>query len=575
MALPARKSNPVVEALRPASTPLLYAGLFSLVSNLLYIAFPIYTNQVFGRVLVSQSQATLLVLTVGIGFVFLVSGVIDALRSRVLTALGVGFDQRVAPQVFDALFDAAVRREPGAKTQALRDLDLFRGSVTGPAVGVLFDVPWIPIFLGVLFIIDPIIGMVTVAGGVVLLGLAFAQDRTNRSTVKRANDAALQSYTFTEAALRNGEVVRAMGMLPSLRTQWAVFRHNAVDSASTAADRSSGFAEAIKLVRMSVQILIIAVGALLVLRGDIGAGLLFANMILSARALAPIERAVGSWNALITARQAYDRLVALMADYDPPIAATDLPRPTGRLTVERVNFAAGGRLLLAGINFTVEPGQTVGIVGPSGAGKSTLVRLLVGVWRPVNGAVRLDGGDVFAWEREAFGRAVGYLPQDTELFAGTVRDNIARFRRDASDEQVVEAARLAGAHEMIVRLQNGYDTEVGEGGVTLSVGQRQRLGLARALFGDPVMVVLDEPNAALDGEGEIALRQALTALKARGVTLIIVAHNGATLRTADRLVLIKDGAVAMVGPRDEVLARIGQGSQPGPKPVEVPVQAAG
>ena len=314
-----------------------------------------------------------------------------------------------------------------------------------------------------------------------------------------------------------------------------------------------------------IQVAVIAIGAYLVILRQIPSGLLFANMILAARAMAPIERLVGSWKILFEASQAYRRLEAALAGYEPPVPTTRLPVPTGSVTVENVNFAPTGApaLVLIAVSFGVQPGEMVGIIGPSGAGKSTLARLLVGIWKPLNGAVRLDGADVYTWEREDFGRHVAYQPQDTELFAGTVRDNIARFRPDIDDADVIRAAQLAGAHDLIVRLPNGYDTDLGEAGVGLSAGQRQRVGLARTLFGDPKLVVLDEPNANLDAEGEAAMMSALAGLKERGVTIILISHKPSSFALADKLLVLRDGKVSMFGPREEVMGHLtGQRARP-------------
>ena len=560
-------SSPLARAMRLGLAPVGFAALFSLVSNLLYLALPIYTNQIYSRVLASQSGSTLVLLTLGCAFVFLISSIIDHYRAQVLSVFGVVFDQQVASRTFAALFDAVVRRR-GTRAQALRDLDAVRGAIGGNAIGILFDLPWMPVFMLVLFVIDPIIGVTTLIGGVVLVILAFLQDRATHAALKEGNEAAIQSYSFSEAALRNGEVVRGLGMLPTIGRQWARLRFQSVSATSRAAEAGGFYASAIRFVRMVIQILIIAVGAWLVVERTIPSGLLFANMILASRALAPLERVVSSWKSLFDAVQAYKRLDKVLLEYEPPEPVTRLPTPNGRLTVEQVNFAPAGApaLVLINLNVAIEPGEFVGVIGPSGAGKSTLARLMAGIWKPNGGTVRLDGADVYTWDREDFGRNVAYQPQDTELFAGTVRDNIARFRADAADEDVIAAAQMASAHDLILRLPKGYDTDLGEGGAVLSAGQRQRVGLARTLFGDPKLVILDEPNANLDQEGEGALIRALGTLKEKGTTIVLISHKPAVFQQADKLMLLLNGQVAQFGPRDEVLARISGKPQPAQRP---------
>ncbi len=550
--------NVLGRALREGYRPALVAFGFSLVSNLLYMALPLYTYQVYGRVLTSQSLPTLISLTAITLFVFAISSVIDDVRARILINYGVALDQRVSGRVFTSLFDAAVRGDSGSRAQALRDLDQFRQSLTGIAAAAIFDVPWIPVFLFALFIIDPLVGAVTLIGAFILLGLAIAQARATQSALKDANDAALRSYGFTDAALRNGEVVRAMGMLPTLGQAWAKYRAITIERGAAAAEASNMYNDIIKAVRMGMQVLIVAIGAYLIVTGKIHSGLLFANMILASRALQPIEKIVGSWEPLNGMVRAYLRLNALLSRAEPPSIATALPRPLGKLSTEGVNFAPPGmqRLALANINFALNPNEVLGVIGPSGAGKSTLARLLVGIWKPLQGVVRLDGADVFTWDRSDFGRYVGYLPQDTELFAGTVRNNIARFRDDVSDEEVVRAAQLAGVHDLVLRMAKGYDTDVGEGGAVLSAGQRQRVGLARAMLGNPPFVVLDEPNAALDAEGEEALMRAIDAMKAGGATVVIISHKPGVFRAADKMLVLRDGRVELFGPRDQVMARL-------------------
>jgi PrtD family type I secretion system ABC transporter len=566
--------NMLGRALREGYKPAAVAFAFSLVSNLLYMALPLYTYQVYGRVMVSQSQSTLLMLTLVTLFVFAISSVIDDFRARILINYGVVLDQRLSGRVFTSLFDAAVRGEPGARAQALRDLDQFRQSLTGIAAAAFFDVPWIPVFLVTLFIIDPLVGAVTLAGACLLVGLAIASTRATQSALRDANEAALKSYGFTDAALRNGEVVRAMGMLPTLGKAWAHYRRITIERGAAAAEASNMYTDIIKAVRMGMQVLIVAIGAYLILKGKIHSGMLFANMILASRALQPIEKIVGSWEPLNNMVRAYERLNKLLSATEPPSSVTALPRPLGKLSVEGVNFAPPGaqKLVLTGINFAVEPSEVLGVIGPSGAGKSTLARLLVGIWKPMNGVVRLDGADVFTWDRADFGRYVGYLPQDTELFAGTVRNNIARFREGVTDEEVVAAAKLAGVHDLILRMPKGYDTDVGEGGVVLSAGQRQRVGLARTLLGNPAFVVLDEPNANLDAEGEDALMRAIDAMKANGATVVIISHKPGVFRAADKMLVLRDGRVELFGPRDQVMARLVKPAQP-PAQTQPQVQA--
>ncbi|THD82077.1 MAG: type I secretion system permease/ATPase [Phenylobacterium sp.] len=563
-------NNVLTRALGEGKRPFIVAAVFSFFTNVLYLALPLYTFQVYGRVMISQNQATLWLLTLMTVFVFFVSSAIDDFRARILINYGVALDQRVSGRIFSGLFDAAVRGDPSARSQALRDLDTFRQTLTGVAAAAFFDLPWIPVFVVVLFLINPLVGMVALLGGFALLALALMQEKAIRPASREANDAALKSYSFTEAALRNGEVVRAMGMLPTLGAAWARHRAVTIERGAAAAEASNLYTDLIKATRMGVQVLVIAVGAYLILKGKIHQGMLFANMILVSRALQPIERIVGAWEPLNNMARAHGRIMNLLENAEPPVLATTLPRPTGKLAVEGVNFAPFGaqRLVLANINFRIEPGEMLGVIGPSGAGKSTLARLLMGIWRPVNGAVRLDGADVFTWDRADFGRYVGYLPQDTELFAGTVRANIARFRDGVADAEVVQAATLAGVHELILRMPKGYDTEVGEGGVVLSAGQRQRVGLARSMLGDPAFIVLDEPNASLDAEGEDALMNAMEAMKAKGATVVVISHKPGIFRSADKLLVLREGRIDLFGPKDQVMARL-------MKPTEVRAIEAG
>jgi len=549
------KKNIVLEALVKGKTAFVSAAVFSLASNLLFLALPIYTNQVYSRVLTSHSESTLIVLTLGVLFVFLISGLLDHYRAEILTHFSVEFDKELSSQTFSALFDQVVRRVGGSQAQALRDLDFVRQSISGNAVAVLFDLPWAPLFMAMLFFVDPWIGALTLFAALTLMVLAFFQDRATHSSLKGASDAAIKSYSFTDAALRNAEVVRALGMLPTLGTAWYNFRQTSLRLAVVANERGSFYTNAIKFVRMSAQIGVIGLGAYLVVENKISSGLLFANMMLASRALAPFDRVVGSWKNLFDAAQAYRRLEKMLFDYEPPVPGTQLPTPKGTVTFENVSFAPAGAaaLVLTAVSLMIRPGEMIGVIGPSGAGKSTLLRLLVGIWKPNQGTVRLDGAEVYTWERGDFGRHVAYQPQDTELFAGTVARNICRFQQEADDADIVRAAKAAGAHDLILRLPKGYDTELGEAGSILSAGQRQRVGLARTLYGDPKVVVLDEPNANLDADGEAALAEAITELRSRGTTIVMVSHKPNVLAQADKLMMIRNGRVELFGPREDVM----------------------
>jgi PrtD family type I secretion system ABC transporter len=533
------------------------AALFSFCINLLFLGSPLYMLQVYDRVLASGSRDTLVMLTVALVLALATMAALDAIRASVLVRCGVGFDARLSARLMTALIDRGARSGGARQAELLRDLDQVRQFLAGVAVLAIFDLPWMPIYVAVLCLLHPVLGLIALAGGLGLLVLAALNELVTGPPLRRANEAALRSYGVTDSALRNAEVIQAMGMQAGLLARWQRDRSDMLSSQAVANDRNATVSALTKFTRLLLQSLILGAGAWLALDRAVSPGVIFAGSLLMGRALAPIEQLVGAWKQLVGARQAYRRVRGLLIAEPERRIGMALPRPQGRLSVERLVYAPPGaeRPLLKGISFELAAGQGLGLIGPTASGKSTLARLLVGAWQPTLGHVRLDGAEISDWNRADVGRQVGYLPQDIELFAGTVRDNIARFT-DAAPADIVAAARQAGIHEMILRLPNGYETEIGEGGAALSGGQRQRIALARALLGGPRLLVLDEPNAYLDADGELALTRTLDELKAAGTTLVVIAHRPAVLATVDQLLVLRDGAVEMLGPRAEIVARL-------------------
>lgn len=578
--MPRRSSTSVLRtAFFLCGTYVFAAGIFSLVINLLNLAQPLYMMQVFDRVLGTGSLSTLAMLTLAVGGVLLVLALIDDVRSRILIGWGIRIDAMLAAKLMAVEVERASQAGGGGPAgQTLRDLDKVRQVVTGSGTIAFLDLIWMPVYLGICFILHPLLGITVVSGAGLLLVLAILNQVVVTRPLAEAGGHAQRSYRLADASLRNAEAVQAMGMLPGLLRVWRNERLSFMSRQATASRRSSMLMAAIRLLRTGLQVAILAVGAWLSVRQDITPGAMYAAMLLGGRAVQPVDQVAGVWSQLVEAVTAARRVDRAL-EQQLREQQMQLPDPEGNLTVEGVTFAAPNTevAVLRGVSFMLPAGESLGIIGPTAAGKSTLARLLVGIWRPYSGIVRLDGADVFSWDREDFGRHVGYLPQDIELFAGTVRDNIARFQ-DSSPDAVVQAARLVGIHDMILRLPKGYDTEIGEGGAVLSGGQRQRIGLARAVFGNPKFVVLDEPNSNLDGQGEEALRQVLMHLKRLQVTVVIIAHRPSMLVNVDKILVLRNGVVDRMGPTAAIMAqfapnapqlRVVQGGQAAPQ-----VQAA-
>jgi PrtD family type I secretion system ABC transporter len=541
----------------------LYAGLFSLFINLLLLVPALYMLQVFDRVLLSRSDETLVVLTAGAVIALGIMMLLDMLRARLLASAGLALDRLLGPRVLSGLMVNARTPGAGEYVHGLRDVGALRGFLTGTGILSLFDAPWLPVYLLVIFLFHPLLGVVASAGAAILVLLAFLNEKLTRRPLEELQAEQRRAGRFIDAGLRNAEVVNALGMAPAVTERWQKLNHEVLLRQAGASRVGGSFSSATRFMRQLVQVVMLGTGAWLVIDLHVTSGVMIAATILLGRALAPVETLIAGWKSMVDARSAYGRLEALLGKPEQEASSTQLPAPAGLVSAERVVFQIRGqeRPILKGVSFQLAGGESLGIIGPSGSGKSTLARLIVGVWKPVSGNVRLDGADVAAWPRERLGPYLGYLPQDVELFAGSVADNIARMG-EVDSEAVVQAARRAQAHDMILRLPRGYDTEIGEGGTVLSGGQRQRIALARALYGQPRLVVLDEPNSNLDGEGEEALMRALVSLKQEGTTLILITHRPSLLASIDKVLVLREGAVETFGSRAEVIAKVTRGSMP-------------
>lgn len=539
------------------------AAAFSLFINLLLLTSPLYVLQVYDRVLRSRSESTLFALT-GITVILLAAmALLELFRSRVLVRVARYVDSKLSASVFSAVFLLHAGSPSGSRTQPLSDLATVRQFLSGGGVVALFDLPWSPVFLLFLFLVHPVLGALVLGGSVVVLALTLTGELLTRHRLERAVLAQAEGHSFTDAALRNAEAFEAMGMLAALRGRWQSRQQRVLTLQTQAADIGTTLTTLGKFVRISLQTLMLCTSAALAIKGTISPGMMIAASIIGGKSMAPLEVVVANWGSLISARLAWCRLDALLRATQQAVPSMPLPPVVGRLTLEAVTVVPPGRTeaTIHEISLEVAAGEVVGIVGPSGAGKSTIARLIVGVWHPSTGHVRIDGADVSLWSRDQLGAQLGYVPQDVELAQGTVAENIARFGH-VDGVKVVEAARLAGVNDLILRLPEGYDTMLWDGAGGLSSGQRQRIALARALYGDPAILVFDEPNSNLDEEGEAALINAIGKLKERGRTVVVVAHRPSVLTHATKLVVVRDGSVVLSGPADDVMHRIRRKPQP-------------
>lgn len=543
--------SPLRRALQIVRRSLLAVAFFSFFINLLVLTSSVFMLQVYDRVLPSRSEPTLLYLTLFAAACLATMALLDVVRSRLLVRMGVRFDAQLASPVF------ARTLRGGGSGQTLRDVAQLRTFFSGATTMSLLDAPWMPVYIGLVYLLHPWLGHVALTGGIVLLLLGLWNERATRATLGDASREGAAAQQFTELAARNAEVIRAMGMLPALAKLWQQRHRLSLGLQVVASDRAAEVSAIAKAWRQFLQVAILGVGAWLVIHQQATAGVMIAASIVMGRGLAPVESAISSWRVFLDARQAYRRLLHELANAHDDANPMPLPPPTGKLVFEAVSGGPpqSGRITLQNVQFSLTPGTCLGITGPSAAGKSTLARLAVGVWRPAAGTVRLDEVSIADWSRENVGPSIGYLPQDIELFPGTVAANIARLA-EVEPEQVVAAAQLAGAHSMILALPQGYDTSIGPAGVNLSGGQRQRIGLARAFYRMPALIVLDEPTSNLDAEGEGAVRQALDTLKQAGRTVIVIAHRPALLGGTDQLMVLIEGRVASMGPTHETMPQI-------------------
>jgi PrtD family type I secretion system ABC transporter len=556
-----KKSSEFARLLQSSGRYFGTAGAFSLAINLLYLAGPLYMLQVYDRAVPSTSQVTLVMLTLALMLAYLTMAGIDTARSRVLTRASVHLDRKIASRIMTAIVDRP-GGSAGARSQLLRDFDSFRQFISGTGIHALFDLPWAPIYVAVIFMLHWVLGVFALGCCIALVLMALANEWLVRAPLSDANAAAARNYSFTEMSLRNVDAIRSMGMTLGLLTRWARDRDRTVAQQVVASDRAATVQSIVRFLRLTMQSVILGLGAYLVIERHVSAGTIFAASLLLGRALQPVEQVTGAWRSMVSVRGAMKRLSDLFAASPVREPGLSLPRPEGRLTVEGLSFALPGssKPLLRGVSFDLAPGEVLGVIGPSGAGKSTLARHLVGVLAPSAGHVRLDSADVAKWRDGGLGQHLGYVPQDIELFPDTVATNISRFQQGDS-EAVVGAAKMAGLHELILRLPQGYETQVGEGGAVLSGGYRQRLALARAIYGRPNLVVLDEPSSNLDSDGDAALASCLLELKKLGTTIVLISHRALTIGVADKLLLLKDGAVEAFGARADVMARLSRAPQ--------------
>jgi PrtD family type I secretion system ABC transporter len=537
-----------------------FAGVavFSALSNMLMLTGALFMLEVYDRVLPSRSTPTLVALAVLALMLFAAQGLLDTARSRILVRIGASLDEAINGRVFNVLVRMPQGAAPGDGLQPMRDLDSIRAFLSSTGPNALLDMPWLPFYLAIIFMFHWLLGIVALIGTIVLVSLTACTEYLTRGAVKTATAEGNVRAGLAEAGRRNAEVLQAMGLASRFGARYTAVSNSLVDKQMTASDVGGGIGAVSKTLRMILQSAMLGLGAWLVIRNQASGGIIIAGSILVGRALAPVDLAIANWKHFVAARQSWARLSTLLSLFPEEERRLTLPAPHESLAVEHLTVTepAGSRIIIRDISFELPAGSGLGIIGPTASGKSTLARAVVGAWRTASGRVRLDGAGLDQWPREELGRHIGYLPQDVELFDGTVAENIARLEPAPDAEKVIAAARAAGVHDMIVNLRDGYQTQIGDGGAVLSAGQRQRIALARALYGDPFLVVLDEPNSNLDADGDRALIEAVQGVRARGGVAVVISHRPSALEALTRVLIMQEGRVAALGPRDEILARL-------------------
>jgi ATP-binding cassette, subfamily C, bacterial PrsD len=540
-------------------TGILAVGVASALINILYLTSSFFMLQVYDRVIPSRSIPTLVALSLLALLLYLFQGIFELLRSRMLTRISGVFDEELAKIVFKLVVKSPLRADaPSDGLALMRDFDQIKSFLTGAGPPAFFDLPWLPFYVTICFLFHPLIGGIAIVGAIILTALTFLTHRKTQTSAKALYEISSERSGFLDAAHRNAEVIAAMGMAGDLAGSWSRTNDQFRDLHRANSDIANSFATTSKIFRVALQSAVLAAGAVLVIEEQASAGIIIAASILTSRALAPVEQAIANWRGFVSAQHSWKRLGDTLGQYPPQLSPIALPRPDQTLVVDNMTSGPPGRqdLTILNATFTVDAGNAIGVIGPSASGKSSLARALVGIWPIYRGSVRLDGATLDQWGEQDQGRHIGYLPQDIELFAGTVGDNISRFSEHAEAQMIVEAARAAGVHELILKLPQGYATEIGVGGSMLSAGQRQRIALARALYGRPFLVVMDEPNSNLDADGEAALSDAIVGIRQRGGIAIVIAHRPSALSSVNLVMMLSEGRVAAFGDRDEVLTRV-------------------